>query len=130
MTVNVASTSPLRAQAESARSAARKLAGVPTTIKNKALELIASELIAKESEILAANERDVERARDAGLSDAPLNRLKLSPEKIAAIAADVRTVAGLPDPVGEIVDGRTLPNGLQVSRRRVPLGVIAAIYES
>ena len=72
----------------------------------------------------------MERARDAGLADAPLNRLRLTPDKLKGIAADVRTVASLPDPVGELIDGRTLPNGLNVSRRRVPLGVLGAIFES
>jgi glutamate-5-semialdehyde dehydrogenase len=99
-------------------------------VKNAALLGIADALVARQDEVLAANAQDIERARDAGLADAPLNRLKLSPEKIAGIAEDVRTVASLPDPVGEVIDGRTLPNGLQVSRRRVPLGVLAAIYES
>ncbi|HXH22646.1 MAG TPA: glutamate-5-semialdehyde dehydrogenase [Dehalococcoidia bacterium] len=122
--------SKLLDQAEAAKKAARKLAGLSTDVKNRALLGIAEALVARQDEILAANAQDIERARDAGLADAPLNRLKLTPEKIASIAADVRTVAALPDPVGEIIDGRTLPNGLQVSRRRVPLGVIAAIYES
>jgi glutamate-5-semialdehyde dehydrogenase len=76
------------------------------------------------------NALDVERARDSGLADAPLNRLKLTPEKLVSIAADVRTVARLEDPVGEVIDGWRLPNGLNVSRRRVPLGVLAAIFES
>jgi glutamate-5-semialdehyde dehydrogenase len=120
----------LLAQARAAKAAARKLAGVSTVVKNKALEAIAAALIERQDEILAANTQDVERARDAGLADAPLNRLKLSPEKLEGIAADVRKVAMLEDPVGEVIDGRRLPNGLNVSRRRVPLGVLAAIFES
>jgi glutamate-5-semialdehyde dehydrogenase len=120
----------LLAQAQAAKAAARNLAGLSTTVKNRALENIAEKLIERQDEILAANTLDVERARDAGLAEAPLNRLRLSPEKLQAIAGDVRTVARLEDPVGEVIDGQTLPNGLQVSRRRVPLGVLAAIFES
>jgi glutamate-5-semialdehyde dehydrogenase len=117
-------------QAAAAKAASRKLAGLSTTVKNRALEAIAEALVARQDEILAENGLDVERARDAGLADAPLNRLKLTPQKIEGIASDVRTVARLPDPVGEVLDGWRLPNGLRVSRRRVPLGVLAAIFES
>ncbi len=120
----------LLSQAKAAKAASRKLAGLSTTVKNRALIGIAEALVKRQDEVLAANEEDVERARDAGLDAAPLNRLRLTPEKIAGIASDVRTVASLPDPVGEMIDGRRLPNGLNVSRRRVPLGVIAAIFES
>ena len=120
----------LLAQAQAAKAAARKLAGLSTVVKNRALESIAEALIARQDEILAANTQDVERARDSGLAEAPLNRLRLSPEKLQGIASDVRTVARLEDPVGEVIDGRRLPNGLQVSRRRVPLGVLAAVFES
>ena len=120
----------LLAQAQAAKSAARKLAGVSTATKNQALETIAEALFSRQDEILTANQQDVERAADAGLAEAPLNRLKLSPGKLQAIAADVRTVARLPDPVGEVIDGWKLPNGLNVSRRRVPLGVLAAVFES
>ena len=120
----------LLAQAQAAKAASRRLAGLSTLVKNRALEAIADSLLARRDEVLAANAQDVERARDAGLADAPLNRLRLTPEKIAGIAADVRNVALLADPVGEVIDGRRLPNGLQVSRRRVPLGVLAAVFES
>src|SRR5688572_13391801 len=120
----------LLSQAQAAKAAARKLSGLSTVVKNRALENIAEKLIERQDEILEANTLDVERARDSGLAEAPLNRLRLTPEKLQAIAGDVRTVARLEDPVGEVIDGRTLPNGLQVSRRRVPLGVLAAIFES
>jgi glutamate-5-semialdehyde dehydrogenase len=120
----------LLAQAQAAKAASRKLAGLSTAVKNRALESIAEALIARQDEILAANTQDIERARDSGLAEAPLNRLRLSPEKLQAIASDVRTVARLEDPVGEIIDGWRLPNGLNVSRRRVPLGVLAAVFES
>ena len=118
------------AQAQAAKAASRRLAGISTTVKNDALHAIADALIANQDEVLAANVLDVERAADAGLAEAPLNRLRLTPAKVASMAADLRTVAGLPDPVGEVIDGRRLPNGLEVSRRRVPLGVIAAVFES
>ena len=117
-------------QAQAAKAASRKLAGLSTEVKNRALEAIAQALISRQDEILTANQIDLELAREGGLDDAPLNRLKLSPDKIAAIAANLRTVAGLPDPIGEVIDGSRLANGLQVSRRRVPLGVLAAIFES
>ena len=120
----------LLAQAQAAKAAARKLAGTSTAVKNAGLEAIATALIGRQEEILAANRQDVERARDAGLAEAPLNRLELTASKLESIAADVRTVANLPDPVGEVIDGWTLPNGLNVSRRRVPLGVLAAVFES
>src|SRR5436190_7336076 len=120
----------VKGQAEAAKVASRRLAGLSTATKNQALYAIADALREHQNEILAANALDVERARDAGLADAPLNRLRLTAEKIAGIAADVRTVAMLPDPVGEVIDGRRLANGLEVSRRRVPLGVIAAVFES
>lgn len=117
-------------QARAARAAARRLAGLSTAVKDRALLAIADALVARQDEVLLANARDLEEAWSAGLADAPLARLRLTPEKLAAIAADVRNVARLLDPVGETIDGRRLPNGLQVSRRRVPLGVIACIYES
>ncbi len=120
----------LLAQAQAAQAAARKMTGLPTPIKNRALEAIAEALITRQDEILAANTQDVERAGASGLAEAPLNRLRLSPEKLQDIAADVRTVARLEDPVGEVLDGRRLPNGLNISRRRVPLGVLAAVFES
>ena len=120
----------LLAQAKAAKAAARRLPGLSTTVKNDALETIAQRLISRRDEILAANAKDVERASGNGLADAPLNRLRLSREKLEAIAADVRTVARLEDPVGEVIDGRRLQNGLNVSRRRVPLGVLAAVFES
>jgi glutamate-5-semialdehyde dehydrogenase len=126
--MNIDST--LLSQAQAAKAAARKLTSLPTPIKNRALEGIAEALLTRQDEILAANTQDVERARDSGLAEAPLNRLRLTPEKLQGIAADVRTVARLEDPVGEVIDGRRLPNGLNVSRRRVPLGVLAAVFES
>ena len=120
----------LTAKGRAARGAARRLARLSAGVKNRALLNIADALKAGEAEILEANEKDLQPGREAGLSDAVLERLLLNPERLEAMAADVRTVASLPDPVGETFDMRTLPNGLQVGRRRVPLGVIGAVYES
>jgi glutamate-5-semialdehyde dehydrogenase len=115
---------------KAAKAASKKLAYLATDIKNKALFSIADELIANEKTILAANRLDYAEGEKAGLSAAMLDRLLLTSERIQAISSDVRNVAALPDPVGETFEMRTLPNGLQVSKRRVPLGVIGAIYES
>jgi len=122
--------SELQTKGQAAKQAARQLARVSTEVKNQALFAIADALIERSSDILSANEHDVKAGREAGLSDAVVDRLTLNTDKLEAIAADVRQVAALPDPVGEMIDMRTLPNGLQAGRRRVPLGVIAAIYES
>ena len=115
---------------KAAKAASKKLAYLATDIKNKALFSIADELIANEKTILAANRLDYAEGEKAGMSAAMLDRLLLTSERIQAISSDVRNVAALPDPVGETFEMRTLPNGLQVSKRRVPLGVIGAIYES
>jgi len=115
---------------KAAKAASKKLAYLATDIKNKALLSIADELIASEKTILAANRLDYAEGEKAGMGAAMLDRLLLTSERIQAISSDVRIVAALPDPVGETFEMRTLPNGLQVGKRRVPLGVIAAIYES
>jgi len=101
-----------------------------TEIKNKALLNIAEALIDKQDEILAANKVDYEQAKASGMSEAMLDRLMLSPSRLEAMSQDVKTVAALPDPVGEVFEMRTLANGLQIGKKRVPLGVIGAIYES
>ena len=113
-----------------AREAARELAALPTTTKDAALDAIADALLARTPEILEANARDMEAGAESGLSDALLDRLKLTAERIAAIAGQVRDIASLIDPVGESIDGRRLPNGLDVNKVRVPLGVIAVVYEA
>ncbi len=122
--------SELQTKGQAARRAARELARASTVIKNAALVAIADGLVARTADIVKANELDVAAAQDAGLTPAVIDRLRLTAERVAAIAADVRSVALLPDPIGEMTDMRRLPNGMQVGRRRVPLGVIAAIYES
>ena len=120
----------LETKARLARMAAKRLARLSTETKNRALLRIADGLIASEKEIIAANERDRAAAEASGMSAAMLDRLLLNRSRIEGMAGDVRVVSGLPDPVGEVFDMRTLPNGLQMGRKRVPLGVLATIYES
>ncbi len=113
-----------------ARRAARQLATVESTVKDAALRALADALHERTPEILAANELDLQAGREAEIGDALLDRLALDPGRIAAIAAAVRQIAALPDPVGEVIDGRRLPSGLDVRKVRVPLGVIAVVYEA
>jgi glutamate-5-semialdehyde dehydrogenase len=113
-----------------ARAAARVLAQVDTATKNRALHAIADALVARAAEILEANARDLAAGREAGLSGALMDRLRLDDERVAGIAAGARAIASLPDPVGEVIGGHRLPNGLDVRQVRVPLGVIAVVYES
>jgi len=120
----------LEEKGKAAKAASRKLAFLSTEVKNKALLNIAEALIDKKDEILAANRIDYDDAKVSGMSEAMLDRLMLSPSRLEGIAQDTRNVAALPDPVGEVFDMRTLPNGLKISKKRVPLGVIGAIYES
>jgi glutamate-5-semialdehyde dehydrogenase len=120
----------LEEKGKAAKAASRKLAFLSTETKNKALVNIAEALIGKKDEILAANKIDYDEAKASGMGEAMLDRLMLSPSRLEGIAQDTRTVAALPDPVGEVFEMRTLPNGLQIGRKRVPLGVIGAIYES
>ncbi len=127
MTIEV---SEVGAKVTAARAASRTLARLSTAVKDQALLGIARDLLEHESYILSANREDMDAGRTAGLSNAVLDRLFLSHERLEAIANDVRKVSLLPDPIGEMIDMRTLPNGLRVGRRRVPLGVIAAIFES
>jgi glutamate-5-semialdehyde dehydrogenase len=121
---------PLQVQAEAARSASRRLASTSTEIKNEALLATAQALLDRQDEILGANRTDLDEARASGLSDAMLDRMRLDSGRLADMAADVRAIALLADPVGEMIEMRTLPNGLQIGRQRVPLGVIASVYES
>ncbi|HRW18498.1 MAG TPA: glutamate-5-semialdehyde dehydrogenase, partial [Dermatophilaceae bacterium] len=113
-----------------AKVAARRLVLLTRAVKDAALEAVADALLAAEAEIVAANGRDLERGRAAGMGEGLLDRLLLTPARIGEIAAAVREVAALPDPVGEVVRGSTLPNGLQIRQIRVPMGVVGMIYEA
>ena len=113
-----------------AKSAARRLATAPTEQKNQALQGMAEMLLASSNEILDANQQDLEEARQAGLSPAMLDRLMLNPGRLQGIAADLLSVAQLPDPVGEVFEAQSMPNGLHVHKQRVPLGVLGVIYEA
>ena len=113
-----------------ARDAARGLAVLDTAAKDAALHAIAGALEERTPEILEANARDLSAGREAGLSAALMDRLALDEARVAAMAAGVRAIAALGDPVGEVVDGSRLPNGLDVRKVRVPLGVVAVVYEA
>lgn len=116
-------------QARRARAAANTLATTPRTVKDRALHAMADALTARTPEILSANEADLAAGREAGLSEAVLDRLALDAGRVAGIADALRQMAALPDPVGEVVRGATLPNGLELRQIRVPFGVVGIIYE-
>lgn len=120
----------LEQMGQAARDAAYVLADSSTRTKNQALLVMADALEAAAPQILAANEQDLSAARESGIGEAMLDRLMLNPERISAIASDVRNVVSLPDPVGSELDSRVLENGMRLSRRRVPLGVVGVIYEA
>jgi len=120
----------LQQQGAAARAAARVLATAGTLKKNAALAAIADTLTARQSEWLAANAEDVAAAKEAGMRPAMLDRLTLNAERIAAIVEAVREVIALPDPIGSVTKMETRPNGLIIGRKRVPLGVIAIIFEA
>ncbi|CCO45890.1 gamma-glutamylphosphate reductase [Vibrio nigripulchritudo SOn1] len=115
---------------KAARDAAFHLATASTAQKNKALAIIADELEANEQIILEANAKDIEAGRQAGLTEALLDRLLLNKERLAGIASDVRNVINLTDPVGSEIDSKVLENGMFLTKRRVPLGVVGVIYEA
>lgn len=115
---------------KAAKQAAFQLATASTAQKNQALAIIADELEANADAILAANAKDIELGRAAGLTDALLDRLLLNEARLSAIAGDVRNVISLSDPVGSEIDSKVLENGMSLSRRRVPLGVVGVIYEA
>lgn len=115
---------------KAAKEAAFQLATASTAQKNQALAIIADELEANAETILAANAKDIEKGREAGLTEALLDRLLLNTERLTGIANDVRNVISLNDPVGSELDSKVLENGMSLSRRRVPLGVVGVIYEA
>jgi glutamate-5-semialdehyde dehydrogenase len=122
--------SPVADLCRSAKRASRELARVDSAVKDAALQAIAAALQERVGEILEANERDTQAGIEAGIGDALLDRLRLDASRVADIARAVRQIAALPDPVGEVIDGRRLPNGLDVRKVRVPLGVVAVVYEA
>lgn len=115
--------------ARRARGAARELATLSTDVKNRALRTAADHVLMNTRAVLEANAADLDAARAAGTAAAMLDRLALDPARVEGIADGLRQVAGLPDPIGEVLQGRTLPNGLQLRQQRVPLGVIGIVYE-
>ena len=133
MSVQAPAVSDLREQvhdaARRARVAARELATLSTDTKNSALHAAADNVLRDEGAILAANAEDLAIAKAAGTPEAMLDRLALNPNRIDGIASGLRQVADLPDPIGEVLRGRTLPNGLQLRQQRVPLGVVGIVYE-
>ena len=118
------------AAARAARTAQRSLARAPRAVKDAALEAMAHSLTEHTEAILAANAADLERGRESGMKSGLLDRLALDAGRLSDIAGALREVAALPDPVGEIIDGSVMPNGLRVRRVRVPLGVVGMIYEA
>ncbi len=115
---------------QAAKAASFQLATTSTAQKNRALAMIADELEANATIILAANAQDIALGKEAGLSDALLDRLLLNESRLKAIACDVRNVISLSDPVGSEIDSKVLENGMSLARRRVPLGVVGVIYEA
>ena len=124
------STTPIPELARRAKAASRAMATASTDQKNEALLAAADLLESRSAEVIEANALDVEAARAAGIAEGLIDRLRLDESRIAGMAGGLRQVATLPDPVGEVLDGWVRPNGLRITRVRVPLGVIAIIYES
>ncbi len=128
--MTITSATGLEEKARAARTASKALAEASTEAKDRMLAHIAEGLVARQETILDANEADCRQAAADGISGAFLDRLRLTPQRLEEQAEDVKRIAALPDPVGETYDEQTLPNGLRICKRRVPLGVIGAIYES
>ncbi len=124
------STTSLPDLGQRAKAAARLLAVLPSSAKDEALVSAADRLVDRSDEILSANQSDVARSLGSGASPTVVDRLRLSEARVAAMAGGLRSVAMLPDPVGEVVEGHVRPNGLRVERVRVPLGVVGIIYEN
>ncbi|HNG24259.1 MAG TPA: gamma-glutamyl-phosphate reductase, partial [Microthrixaceae bacterium] len=121
---------PIPELARRAKAASRRLATASTALKDEALLTAADLLEARSADVLAANSLDVAGAEGAGIPAGLVDRLRLTEDRVAAMASGLRQVAALADPVGEVLDGWVRPNGLRISRVRVPLGVVGIIYES
>lgn len=120
----------VHAAARRARVASRRLALLTTTEKDAALHAAADAVLAATESVLAANAEDIEAARASGTAESLLDRLRLTADRIDGIASGLRQVAGLPDPIGGVIRGSTLPNGLELRQLRVPLGVVGMVYEA
>ncbi len=128
--IDPADVEQVRVLAEAARTASRRLALLSRAEKDAALLALADALDSATDEVVAANERDLVRGREQGMAESLQDRLRLDPPRVAAVASAVRDIAALPDPVGEVVRGSTLANGLQIRQVRVPMGVVGMIYEA
>jgi len=128
--IDPADVARVRDLAEAARTASRRLALMSRAEKDAALRTLADDLEAATDAVVEANERDLARGREHGMPDSLQDRLRLDAPRVAAVAQALRDIAGLPDPVGEVVRGSTLANGLQIRQVRVPMGVIGMIYEA
>ncbi|TIC84014.1 glutamate-5-semialdehyde dehydrogenase [Nocardioides sp. GY 10127] len=127
---SLTSEDAVRALARRARTASHELAVATRAVKDAALHAMADALLAAEADVLAANEEDCARAEAGGTPPNVVDRLRLTPDRLAGMAQGLRDVAGLPDPVGEVVRGSTLANGLELRQLRVPFGVVGMIYEA
>src|SRR5690625_7899981 len=123
-------TEAITATARASKDASRHLAGLTRAQKDSALAAMAQALRQGTDEILAANARDVAREREGGMSEAMIDRLTLTADRIEDIAQALGDLAALPDPVGQVINGQRLPNGLRVRQVRVPVGVVGMIYEA
>ena len=122
--------SEVRNLAERAREASARLGITSTDQRNKALLVMSHALTTKQDEILAANEKDMDAARSKGVQASLLDRLELNPARVKSMAETLRALSLLPDPIGEVVKGHTMPNGMELTQVRVPLGVVAIIFEA
>jgi glutamate-5-semialdehyde dehydrogenase len=123
-------TTSVSAACAASKRASRSLQTLPSNAKNDALEAIADALSERVADVLEANAADLEEAREGAYSEAFLDKLRLDRGRVAAMVTGVRKITALPDPVGEVIDGFRLPNGLDVRKVRVPLGVVALVYEA
>ncbi len=130
MTTTAISEQQLIDMGKAAQAASRELSRQSTQARNQALINIAEALEGDQAAVLEANRQDCQQAKAGGMDPAMLDRLLLTPDRLSGTAQEVRNVAALPDPVGQIIETTTRPNGLVIEKRRVPLGVIGSIYES
>ncbi|MEO5609924.1 MAG: glutamate-5-semialdehyde dehydrogenase [Ornithinibacter sp.] len=128
--IDPADVETVRTLAEAARTASRRLALLSRAEKDAALRALADALEAATDRVVTANEADLARGRENGMPESLQDRLRLDPERVASVAGALRDIAGLPDPIGEVVRGSTLANGLQIRQVRVPMGVVGMIYEA